>query len=63
MASSVIVTEKDRYTVAGLIRHLARHRPDDEMLVQGAARRTWSEELHVGLPCGTGGAARRAWRR
>jgi long-chain acyl-CoA synthetase len=45
VASSVIVTERDRYTVAGLLRHLARQEPDGEMLVQGTERRTWSEEL------------------
>ena len=47
MASSVIVTEKDSYTVAGLLRRLARLQPDHEMLVQGAERRSWSEQLHV----------------
>ena len=47
MASNVIVTEQDRYTVAGLVRHLARQQADDEMLVQGAERRTWAEEFDV----------------
>ena len=45
MASSVNVTERDRYTVAGLLRHLAGQHPDNEMLVQGDERRTWSEEF------------------
>ena len=45
MAPSVMVTAEDRYTVAGLIRHLARQRADAEMLVQGEARRTWAEEF------------------
>ena len=39
-----VATAQDRYTVAGLIRHLARSRPDHEMLVCGDERRTWSEE-------------------
>ena len=47
MGSSVTVTEQDRYTVAGLLRHLARQQADREMLVQGAERRTWSEEFDV----------------
>jgi long-chain acyl-CoA synthetase len=34
----------DRFTVAGLIRNLARAQPDHEMLVSGDARRSWSEE-------------------
>jgi long-chain acyl-CoA synthetase len=47
VASNVIVTEQDRYTVAGLMRHLARQQADDEMLVQGTERRTWAEEFDV----------------
>ena len=47
MGSSVTVTEQDRYTVAGLLRHLSRQRANDEMLAQGAERRTWSEEFDV----------------
>jgi len=43
--SSVTVTERDRYTVAGLIRHLARVQPDTEMLVLGTERRTWADEF------------------
>jgi long-chain acyl-CoA synthetase len=43
--SSVTVTDRDRYTVAGLIRHLAGRKPDGEMLVEGDERRTWGEEL------------------
>ncbi len=31
--------------MAGLIRHLARVQPDDEMLVLGTERRTWADEL------------------
>ncbi len=57
MASSVKVTEEDRYTVAGLLRYLARHQPDDEMLVQGSVRRTWSEELDAA--CRVAQAAKR----
>jgi long-chain acyl-CoA synthetase len=33
--------------VAGLLRHLARVQPDDDMLVEGARRRTWREEYAV----------------
>ena len=47
MPGSVTVTEQDRYTVAGLIRHLSRLQPDHEMLVLGRERRTWSEEFDV----------------
>jgi long-chain acyl-CoA synthetase len=57
VGSSVTVTEQDRYTVAGLLRHLARQQPDREMLVQGAERRTWSEEFDVA--CRVAVAARR----
>ena len=35
---------KDRYTVAGLMRHLARVQPDHEMFVAGDERRTWGQE-------------------
>ncbi len=34
----------DRYTVAGLIRHLARAQPDHEMFVVGDERRSWEAE-------------------
>jgi long-chain acyl-CoA synthetase len=34
----------DRYTVAGLIRHLARDQPDHEMFVVGDERRSWGQE-------------------
>ena len=57
MASSVTVTEQDRYTVAGLLRHLARQQANDEMLVQGAERRTWAEEFDVA--CRVAQAAKR----
>ncbi len=57
MPSSVTVSERDRYTVAGLIRSLARIHPDDEMLVMGAERRTWSEQLDAA--CRVAQAARR----
>jgi acyl-CoA synthetase (AMP-forming)/AMP-acid ligase II len=55
--SSVTVSERDRYTVAGVIRHLARLHPDDEMLVLGDERRTWSEELDAA--CRVAQAAKR----
>ena len=57
MAPSVTVTERDRYTVAGLIRHLARQQGDAEMLVQGEARRTWAGEFDTA--CRVAQAARR----
>jgi long-chain acyl-CoA synthetase len=34
----------ERFTVAGLLRTHARERPDDEMLVEGALRRSWREQ-------------------
>jgi long-chain acyl-CoA synthetase len=34
----------DRFTVAGLIRHLSRAQPEHEMLVAGDERRSWGEE-------------------
>ena len=57
MASNVNVTAPDRYTVAGLIRHLSRQRANAEMLVQGGDRRTWAEEF--GVACRVAQAARR----
>jgi long-chain acyl-CoA synthetase len=47
VGSSVTVSAQDRYTVAGLMRHLGRQQANDEMLVQGTERRTWSEEFDV----------------
>jgi long-chain acyl-CoA synthetase len=43
----VVVTERERYTVAGIIRHLARQQPDHEMFVLGDERRTWAEEFDI----------------
>ena len=57
MASNVTITEEDRYTVAGLIRHLARQHADDEMLVEGGVRRTWAAEFD--MACRVAQAARR----
>ena len=54
MPSSVTAGQHDRYTVAGLIRHLARVVPNDEMLVFGVERRTWGQEFDAGVPGGTG---------
>jgi long-chain acyl-CoA synthetase len=45
VTSSVAVTGQDRFTVAGMLRHLARQKAHHEMLVQGTERRTWSEEF------------------
>jgi long-chain acyl-CoA synthetase len=39
-----VVAPEDRFTVAGLIRHLAQVQPEHEMLVCGDIRRTWVEE-------------------
>jgi long-chain acyl-CoA synthetase len=47
VSGGATVTEQDRYTVAGLIRHLSRQQPDHEMLVLGNERRTWREEFDV----------------
>ncbi len=57
MTSRITVTEQDRYTVAGLLRHLARRQANDEMLVLGAERRTWAEEFDVA--CRVGQAVKR----
>jgi len=38
------VAHEDRFTVAGLLRHLSRVQPDLDMLVEGDVRRTWDEE-------------------
>jgi long-chain acyl-CoA synthetase len=57
VTSSVTVTGQDRFTVAGLLRHLARQKAHQEMLVQGTERRTWSEEFAVA--CRVAQAARR----
>jgi len=54
---SVTVTGQDRYTVAGMIRDLARRQPDHEMLVLGDERRTWGEEFDIA--CRVAQAARR----
>jgi long-chain acyl-CoA synthetase len=35
---------ENRFTVPGLIRHLARVQPGQEMLAEGETRRTWSEQ-------------------
>ena len=55
MSGNVTVTEEDHYTVAGMIRHLARRQPEREMLVLGRERRTWSEEFRAAVPRGAGG--------
>jgi long-chain acyl-CoA synthetase len=47
----------DRFTVAGLMRHLAQAQPDHEMLVCGEVRRTWAEEYE--LCCRVAQACRR----
>ncbi len=57
MRGSVTATERDRYTVAGLLRHFARVQPDHEMLVLGSDRRTWREEYDIA--CTVAQAARR----
>lgn len=45
MSTTAVVTERERYTVAGIIRQLARQQPDHEMFVLGDERRTWGEEF------------------
>ena len=50
MSSSVTATERDRYTVAGLMRHLRASQPDHEMLSPGSERRTWREEYDAAVP-------------
>jgi long-chain acyl-CoA synthetase len=47
VASSASVTAEDRFTVAGLLRHLARQHTNDVMLIEGAERRSWAEEFEV----------------
>ncbi len=47
MSTTAVVTERERYTVAGIIRQLARQQPDHEMFVLGDERRTWAEEFDV----------------
>jgi long-chain acyl-CoA synthetase len=47
VSTTAVVTERERYTVAGIIRHLARQQADHEMLVLGDERRTWAEEFDV----------------
>jgi long-chain acyl-CoA synthetase len=47
VSTTAVVTERERYTVAGIIRHLARQQPDHEMFVLGGERRTWAEEFDV----------------
>ena len=57
MTSRVTVTAQHRYTVAGLLRHLARQQANDEMMVLGTERRTWAEGFEVA--CRVGQAAKR----
>ena len=47
MSTTAVVTERERYTVAGIIRHLARQQADHEMFVLGDERRTWAEEFDI----------------
>jgi long-chain acyl-CoA synthetase len=47
VSTTAVVTERERYTVAGIIRHLARQQPDHEMFVLGEERRTWAEEFDM----------------
>ncbi len=57
MPAPVTATERERYTVAGILRHFARTQPEHEMLVEGTERRTWREEYT--LACTVAQAARR----
>jgi long-chain acyl-CoA synthetase len=47
VSTTAVVTERERYTVAGIIRHLARQQADHEMFVLGDERRTWAEEFEI----------------
>jgi long-chain acyl-CoA synthetase len=47
MAVTDTETSIDRFTVAGLMRHLAQALPDHEMLLCGDTRRSWSEEYRL----------------
>jgi long-chain acyl-CoA synthetase len=47
MATTNMEMSTDRFTVAGLLRHLARVQPDHEMLIADGVRRTWSEEFEA----------------
>ncbi|HEY1828937.1 MAG TPA: long-chain-fatty-acid--CoA ligase [Acidimicrobiales bacterium] len=44
MASTQTETALERFTVAGVLRHLAARQPGHEMLVCGTERRTWGEQ-------------------
>ncbi len=57
MTTTNAETSIDRFTVAGLMRHLAQSQPDHEMLVCGELRRTWAEEYQ--LCCRVAHACRR----
>ena len=59
MTTASTTTSLERFTVAGLLRHLAAAQPDHEMLVVGDVRRTWAEEYAPVLPGGPGLPARR----
>ena len=63
MASSVIVTEGDRYTVAGLIRHLARQQRGRRDAGPGRRAADLGGGVRRGLSRRAGSAARRARRR
>lgn len=47
MSTSAVVTERERYTVAGIIRQLAHQQPEHEMFVLGEERRTWADQFDV----------------
>ncbi len=47
MSTTAVVTERERYTVSGIIRALARQQPDHEMFVLGEERRTWADEFDI----------------
>jgi len=57
LSSSVEVAGRDRFTVAGLIRHLSSLQPEHEMFVAGSERRSWAEEFE--LACRLAQAMRR----
>jgi long-chain acyl-CoA synthetase len=57
MATTETVPDTDRFTVAGLLRHLAQAQPDHEMFEADGERRTWAQQYQRSARVGQ--AARR----
>jgi long-chain acyl-CoA synthetase len=45
--STMTDSERERFTVAGLLRHFAETKPAEEMLVMDGERRSWADEFAV----------------